>query len=241
MSLVGSHEAFRVGGRRILEISERHGHAVLAAAARRLGIRADHERTDRDARLRHPLPHGLTDQRNRRSAEQHDTGLPVQPLFREPQRHERFTGAARHDRLAAILFTEGGKDGVDRLPLMRSRIVGHPLFGRKTIDEMRPIETGGRHFRRIYKTAEIARHLLFEISARTSRACHDEPIGEIMVVHKRGEKRVAYPFGEWLFGIVALALDRVPLAAGGRLREKVDADILVLPIDRTVWPSCSLL
>ena len=241
MRAIGAHEALRVGRGRVLEVSERHGRAVLAAAPGRLGIGANDEGAQGNARLRHPLAHGLPHERDGGCAEQHDAWTAVEPFLGQAQRHERLPGSARHNGLAPVMLPEFREDPVYGFPLVRQGVVGHPLLRREPVDESRPVEVRSRHLGRVDEAAEITRHLLLEILPRPSRTRHNEPVGNVLAVHECGEKRIAHSLGQRLVGVVALALDGVPLAACRRLSDKVEADVLILPEYRAVRPCRRLL
>lgn len=122
---VGAPQALGVGGRGVLEVHEGHGERVLAAGG--FGVRAHHERGERDARLRHPLAHGLADKGDRGGAEEEGAGAALHPVLREAKRHQRLARAARHDRLAAVMVGERRLYGGDRLLLMWSRVKRYPF------------------------------------------------------------------------------------------------------------------
>ena len=231
------HQAVGMRGGGVLEAGERHGDGVLLA--RRLGVGAHHQGRQLRARLGEPFAHRLPDEGNRGSAEQ-DEPATLQVVLGEAQRHEGLSRAAGHDRLAPVVLGERGLDPLDRLPLVRTRIVGLPLDALDAVDERRPVEARRLHLRRVDQHRARVLYLLLEMLARPLRRRHDHVLAYRGIPERTGEEGVADPLRKRLLAVVALALDRPPFVVGPVQGDEIDPRVLGV-VDRAVLPLECLL
>ena len=210
------------------------GRDVLGLAGR-LGVGAHDHRADPRLGLCHPLPQGLTHQRDAGSQEEHlEVAVIVgTPLLGELERGERLARPARRDPLASVMVPEPLLDLRQRLLLVRPQPVADglaQLVGERLLYE-HPVD------RRLSDLSQanalhgqgLVLQRLLGIPRPVIGGRDDDAIVEPDLVPglaRRREERVDVLLLQVVPAVVELALDRGPASGVSVVGHQVDAGVV---------------